>query len=181
MTYSLLIDTPRLTIVGINEINMSELVEYLQSNHQHLKYGGGFVPYTKEEIRAVYDNWTMSIKHGDDVRFFIVKDERLIGIISISNIIRGAFHAAYIGYHIAKHQQNKGYMTEALTGVIEFAFEALNLHRLMANYRPENAASARVLQKLNFQKEGFAKDYLLVNGSWSDHVLTSLTNPHWRP
>lgn len=180
MTYSLLLDTPRLTIVGINEINMSQLVRYFQTNHQHLKFGGGFVPQTEQEIRGVYDNWMANIQRGTEVRFFIIKDEQLIGAIGVSNVVRGAFHAAYIGYHIAEHEQNKGYMTEALTAVVEFAFAALNLHRLMANYRPENTASARVLQKLNFKKEGFAKDYLLVNGVWSDHVLTSLTNPDWR-
>jgi ribosomal-protein-alanine N-acetyltransferase len=101
--------------------------------------------------------------------------------VGISNIVRGAFQAAYLGYHMAEKSQGKGYMSEALREVIDFAFTALNLHRLMANYRPENLASGRVLEKLNFVKEGLAKNYLLVNGQWSDHILTSLTNPHWKP
>jgi ribosomal-protein-alanine N-acetyltransferase len=93
--------------------------------------------------------------------------------------VRGAFQAAYLGYNISQDQQGKGLMTEALTAVIDYVFTEINLHRLMANYRPENLASARVLEKLNFTIEGFAKNYLMVDGQWCDHVLTSLTNPNW--
>jgi len=51
------------------------------------------------------------------------------------------------------------------------------LHRIMANYRPENERSARVLSGLGFQQEGFARSYLKINGEWADHVLTALVNP----
>ncbi|MDF1837178.1 MAG: GNAT family N-acetyltransferase, partial [Planctomycetota bacterium] len=64
-------------------------------------------------------------------------------------------------------------MTEALEGVVKFAFEELGLHRLMANYIPSNAASARALAKAGFEKEGFARSYLLINDVWEDHILTS--------
>lgn len=180
MTYSLLLDTSRLTIVGINEINVSDLANYFIANKEHLKNGGGKVPQTELQVRAVYDHWLDNIRKDSEVRFFILLDEAIIGVVGISNIIRGAFHAAYLGYHLAEEAQNKGYMTEALEAIIEFSFSALNLHRLMANYRPENKASESVLKKLNFVTEGLAKDYLLVNGQWSDHVLTSLTNPNWQ-
>lgn len=70
-------------------------------------------------------------------------------------------------------------MTEALQIAIQYMFEEQNIHRIMANYMPSNMKSARVLQKLGFMIEGHAKEYLLINGKWEDHVLTSLTNPHW--
>jgi ribosomal-protein-alanine N-acetyltransferase len=180
MTYSLLLDTSRLTIVGINEINVSDLAAYFIANKEHLKNGGGKVPQTEPQVRAVYDSWLEKIHSDSEVRFFILLDEVIIGVVGISNIIRGAFHAAYLGYHLAEQEQGKGYMTEALEAIIEFSFSALNIHRLMANYRPENKASESVLKKLNFVTEGLAKDYLMVNDQWADHVLTSLTNPHWQ-
>lgn len=180
MTHSLLLHTSRLTIVGINEINIPALTAYFESNAEHLKLGGGQIPKTEQEIRSVYDNWQKNIQNNTEVRFFLLSEERIIGIVGISNIVRGGFQAAYLGYNIDEHYQGKGYMTEALEEIIAFAFSALNLHRLMANYRPDNLASGRVLEKLGFTKDGFAKDYLLVNGQWADHVLTSKTNHHWR-
>ena len=65
-------------------------------------------------------------------------------------------------------------MGEALGALIEYAFTELELHRLMANYRPENERSAAVLARLGFEREGFARDYLYIDGAWRDHVLTAL-------
>ena len=70
-------------------------------------------------------------------------------------------------------------MHEALSLLIEFAFSDLCLHRIMANYMPRNKRSAALLERLGFMREGLAKNYLLINGIWEDHVLTSLTNVHW--
>ena len=69
-------------------------------------------------------------------------------------------------------------MSEALRAATAWIFGELRLHRIMANYRPENARSGRVLERLGFVREGFAKDYLFIDGAWTDHVLTALTTPH---
>ena len=45
---------------------------------------------------------------------------------------------------------------------------------------PSNERSARLLHRLGFVIEGHAKKYLLINGQWEDHILTSLTNENWR-
>ena len=180
MTYSLRLDTSRLIIVGISDIDTEQLSRYFAENYPHLTQGGGKVPSTDTEVQRLYEVWQDNIHNDTEVRFFLLREERIIGIIGISNIVRGAFHAAYLGYNIAAAEQGKGLMTEALQEVIPFAFEALNLHRLMANYRPENLASGRVLAKLGFVKEGFAEKYLMVNGEWADHVLTALRNDNWR-
>ena len=100
-------------------------------------------------------------------------DRPLLGVLNISNVIRGAFQAAHVGYSVDHGHTRQGIMTEALEGVVKFAFEVLDLHRLMANYIPSNAASARALAKAGFEKEGFARSYLLINDVWEDHVLTS--------
>ena len=67
-------------------------------------------------------------------------------------------------------------MSEAIEGVVHYCFEDLLLHRIQANYIPTNVASARVLEKAGFEKEGFARKYLLINGQWCDHVLTAKIN-----
>ncbi|MCK6430817.1 MAG: GNAT family N-acetyltransferase, partial [Burkholderiaceae bacterium] len=70
----------------------------------------------------------------------------------------------------------RGLMTEALAACIDFAFGALRLHRIQANYMPENERSGRLLARLAFEREGYAKDYLFIDGAWRDHVLTARLN-----
>jgi ribosomal-protein-alanine N-acetyltransferase len=57
----------------------------------------------------------------------------------------------------------------------------MRLHRIMANHRPENVRSARLLERLGFVREGVAKDFLFIDGAWCDHVLTSLTHGAFDP
>ena len=69
-------------------------------------------------------------------------------------------------------------MFEILQAAIDHVFSEYNLHRIMANYIPSNIRSEKLLDKLGFQKEGLAKSYLKIAGSWQDHVLTSKINPN---
>ena len=98
----------------------------------------------------------------------------IIGVANLSQIVRGAFQSAVIGYSLDEAMVGRGYMAEALGRVLQYAFEDLRLHRVMAAYRPENDRSSAVLERLGFVKEGFARDYLFIDGAWRDHVLTSL-------
>jgi ribosomal-protein-alanine N-acetyltransferase len=106
---------------------------------------------------------------------------RLIGKVNFHQMQRGVAHSCVVGYSLAEQEQGKGYMTEALKTAIDFLFIDQNFHRIMANYMPRNQRSANVLRRLGFVVEGYARDYLLINGKWEDHILTSLTNPRWQP
>jgi ribosomal-protein-alanine N-acetyltransferase len=114
--------------------------------------------------------------------FIFVQSEptTIIGNINFRNIIRGAAQFCSVGYSLAETEQSKGYMTEALNAAIQYVFQELNLHRIMANYMPHNQRSGNLLKRLGFLVEGYARDYLLINGQWQDHILTSLTNPNWQ-
>ena len=105
----------------------------------------------------------------------------VIGTCNYTNIVRGPFQACHLGYQLARSHEGQGFMSEALRAGDGFAFEELRLHRIMANYRPENERSARLLERLGFVREGIARDYLFVDGAWRDHVLTSLTHPGFDP
>ena len=101
----------------------------------------------------------------------------VLGTVNYTNIVRGAFHACHLGYQVARAQQGQGLMAEALAATNAFMFDAMRMHRIMANYRPENERSRRLLERLGFVREGLARDYLFIDGAWRDHVLTSLTHP----
>ena len=105
---------------------------------------------------------------------------RVSGVVNFSQIYRGPLQACYLGYAIDKKEEGKGLMTEAVRLAVGYMFEERKLHRIMANYMPRNARSARVLKKVGFRIDGRAKAYLLINGKWEDHILTSLVNSKWR-
>jgi ribosomal-protein-alanine N-acetyltransferase len=117
--------------------------------------------------------------YGLHVLLFLAEGpaEQIIGDVNFTNIIRGVFQAAYLGYELDHAQVGKGLMYEALTASIAHVFQHLKLHRLMANHVPSNERSGRLLRRLGFSVEGYARDYLLLDGVWKDHVLTSLLNP----
>ncbi len=109
--------------------------------------------------------------------FLFLKDEKtLIGSISISNILWGAFLSCFLGYKLDKDYINKGYMTEGIEEVISICFNDYKLHRIEANIIPRNAASIRVVEKLGFEYEGTSKKYLEINGVWEDHHHFVLLN-----
>jgi len=106
-------------------------------------------------------------------------DPDIIGRLNFSNFVRGAAHFCHCGYALAESAQGKGLMEEALGTAIRYLFDDVGMHRIMANYLPRNVRSASLLARLGFQVEGVAKQYLLINGRWEDHVLTSLVNRDW--
>ena len=104
----------------------------------------------------------------------------IIGTCNYTNIVRGAFHACHLGYQVGREHEGRGLMSEGLRAANAFMFTTMRLHRIMANFRPENERSRRLLQRMGFVEEGLARDYLFIDGAWRDHVLTSLVNPAFR-
>ncbi|RJE90329.1 GNAT family N-acetyltransferase [Paenibacillus sp. 1011MAR3C5] len=104
------------------------------------------------------------------------EEDRIIGSVALSNIVYGAFLSCHLGYRLDGEEEGKGYMTEALQALIDYAFQELKLHRIEANIMPQNAASFRVVEKLGFCHEGLARKYLKINGKWEDHVHMVLLN-----
>lgn len=143
------------------------------------------VPFWRRQLALSRDEF----ENGQSVRTVLVERDRLaadggrsgpvIGVVNISQILRGAFQACVIGYSLDATCQGRGLMCEAIAAVLRYTFEELDLNRVMANYRPENRKSANVLERLGFEREGFAKEYLYIDGEWRDHVLTSLTRSAW--
>ena len=105
--------------------------------------------------------------------FFIFRktDSVLVGGLTLANIRRGCAQAASLGYWMGAAYAGQGYMTAAVATVLPFAFGTLRLHRVEAACIPANDVSIRLLEKTGFQREGFARQYLCINGVWQDHLL----------
>jgi len=93
----------------------------------------------------------------------------LVGVVNISEIVRGAFRSGYLGYYAFCPHARRGLMTEGLALVVDDAFRRLGLHRLEANIQPDNVASIRLVRRLGFRLEGYSAGYLRVAGCWRDH------------
>jgi [ribosomal protein S5]-alanine N-acetyltransferase len=108
----------------------------------------------------------------DGWRFAILDEaSAIVGSINISNVVRGAFHSANIGYFVSRHVNGRGLASAAVGDVCAFAFGTAALHRLEAGTLLDNHASQRVLEKNGFEQIGIARKYLQIAGRWQDHLL----------
>lgn len=122
-------------------------------------------------------------KAGTDYTFFIFLrqkgQELLVGGLTLSNIRRRAAQYVTLGYWMGREYAGQGLMTEAVGMILPFVFDTLALHRIHAAFLPDNTASRRVLEKNGFKEEGFAENYLQIDGKWCDHVLFGLTRERY--
>jgi ribosomal-protein-alanine N-acetyltransferase len=102
---------------------------------------------------------------------FRASDHALVGGLTLANIRRGVAQTGSIGYWVGAPYARHGYMTAAVRTLIPFCFGTLRLHRLEAACIPGNNASIGLLEKTGFQREGYARAYLCINGVWQDHLL----------
>lgn len=159
--------------------------DYFIANREHLKE---WEP-KREDAFFTEAGWTQRLiklneLHRMGLGYYILiidkQSNEMLGTVSFSNLSRFPFHACSIGYSLANEAQGRGVMTRAVKLAVNYMFTIQNMHRIMASYMPRNKRSESVLQRVGFVKEGFAKDYLLINGEWEDHNLTALVNPEWK-
>jgi len=108
--------------------------------------------------------------------FGIFAGDELVGYANLNAVVRGVFQNAYLGYAVGAAANGRGYATDAVREVARVGFAELGLHRIQAAAIPRNTASIRVLEKAGFRREGLAERYLLIAGTWEDHVLFARTN-----
>jgi ribosomal-protein-alanine N-acetyltransferase len=108
--------------------------------------------------------------------------EAIAGMVNIKEIIRGRYQGGTLSYAAFAPTAGRGYMSEGVGLALRFAFEELRLHRLEANIQPDNHASLRLVERLGFRREGYAPDYLFLEGAWRDHerwaISSSSAEPH---
>jgi len=180
---SLLLTTDRLILRGPIESDVLKLEAFDERNANRLSPWRSTEPGGKLDYVSQVMKWKQELEDGMAIRFLLISREQpegeIIGFYNFSQIFRGPFQACYLGYQLDGSHEGKGLMSEAIQRAVKYMFEEQNLHRIMANYMPSNIRSAKLLQNLGFIIEGKAKNYLLINGQWEDHILTSLTNHQW--
>ena len=107
-------------------------------------------------------------------------DDAIVGCVNLSQIVRGVFQSAYMGYQVFAPFAGQGYMTAAMPLVLRLAFRTLKLHRVEANIQPGNVPSLAVVKRAGFKREGYSPRYLKIAGRWRDHERWTMTVEDWR-
>ena len=107
------------------------------------------------------------------------ESEDIIGVFNLSEIVRGAFQNAYLGFYASIDFQGQGMMSAAMKLVLEHAFIELKLHRIEANIQPGNLKSINLVKKNGFREEGYSPRYLKINDVWCDHLRFAMTYEDW--
>lgn len=104
---------------------------------------------------------------------------RIAGMCNLSQIFRGPFDNAVMGWWRGPMFGGHGLMTEGITLVLARAFGELGLHRVEANIMPRNAPSKALAERCGFRLEGYSPNYLQIAGAWEGHDRYAMTREDW--
>jgi ribosomal-protein-alanine N-acetyltransferase len=159
---------------------LQDLEEFITLNRASTRLHRSLVsPPTKSEE---FHDFLKRCGRGDCECFLICRteDSAVVGTINLSQIFRGGFQNAYLGYYLGERYARRGYMTEALRLMLRYAFSELKLHRVEANIQPDNLASIALVRRAGFVLEGYSRRYLKICGRWRDHERWALIAEDWR-
>jgi len=125
----------------------------------------------RSQIRALL----RQLESSDGMPFVILYQGEIVGQLNVANILHGSVSSCVIGYWIAPEVAGLGITPTAVALAMDYMFNAVGLHRVEIDIRPENGASIRVVQKLGLRYEGLKKNYIHINGDWRDHYVFALT------
>ncbi len=124
-------------------------------------------PATPAQFRAYIER----MAQPENCAFLVCRrgDQRIAGVINVSNMVLGLFRSGYLGYYTFAGHERQGLMREGLQAVLRHAFKTLKLHRLEANIQPGNRRSIPLVEACGFAREGYSPRYLKIGGRWRDH------------
>lgn len=160
--------------VRLQPLTAADEAEFLAAVARSRALHGRWVspPTTPARFAALVERTQGPLNHG-----FVVRRRdsgAMVGWIELTNIVRGVFLNAYVGYYAFTGHEGQGLMHEGLQQAARHAFGPLRLHRLEANIQPENSASIALVQACGFEREGFSPRYLKIRGRWRDHERWAL-------
>ncbi len=166
--------------IYLRRLSSGDLEEFTALNRASKQLHRGRVtpPTRPEQFRLLLQR----CRKPDSCCFVICrsKDDAIVGFIGLSQIFRGGFQSAYLGYYAGARYAGLGYMREAVSLMLKYAFERLRLHRLEANIQPGNNASIAIVKSLGFVREGFSRRYLKIGGRWCDHERWAIIAEDWK-
>lgn len=139
-------------------------------------------PASPAEFRAYLKRYASRAAAPTHVGLIAVRkdDGAFVGVFNFSNVVRGGFRSAYLGYYGFAPFAGQGYMTEGFALALDHAFTRLRLHRVEANVQPGNRPSNALVVRVGFTREGYSRRYIRIAGRWRDHVRYAMLAEDWR-
>jgi ribosomal-protein-alanine N-acetyltransferase len=185
------LSTARLRLAHARPTMARSFAEFMVRNETHLQRwdpprpaGVGTVAHWRRQLATA----VREFRAGSALRWVLLDaasgaahDARapLVGRITFTQIFRGPFQSCVLGYQLDASAEGKGLMFEALRAALDDIFLIRGLHRVQAAFMLENERSAKLLDRLGFERIGVARGYLFINGAWRDHMLAALINPNF--
>jgi [ribosomal protein S5]-alanine N-acetyltransferase len=147
-----------------------------------LHRGWTSAPATPARFASFVHRYAARGKHPTHAGFLVFRrdDDALVGVYNFSEIVRGAFQSAFLGYFAFAPLAGRGLMAEGLAAALDIAFRQLKLHRVEVNIQPNNARSLALAARLGFTREGYSRRYVKIGGRWRDHVRFAMLAEDWR-
>jgi ribosomal-protein-alanine N-acetyltransferase len=175
----LVLDTPRLRLRPVVPPDAGALFAIF-SDPAVMRYWST-PPWTRPELAEVMiraDEQDAAAGRAVRLAVLRVQEGDLIGTVSLFHLDEGS-RRAEIGYALRRSAWGHGYAGEAVAGLVDRAFQGLELNRLEADIDPRNGASARLLDRLGFRREGLLRQRWIVGGEVSDSALYGLLREDW--
>jgi ribosomal-protein-alanine N-acetyltransferase len=165
--------TKSMSAVSLVEVTASDGPELVRAHIESRDYHQPWV--TAFTDAAQFAAWFARVD-SERMMSFVARHREggIVGLCTLSEIVRGRFQSAYLGFHGMVAFGGQGLMTEAVKLTIKHAFGPVGLHRLEANIQPDNSRSIALVRRLAFTKEGYSRDYLHIGGRWRDHERWAL-------
>jgi len=173
--------------VWVQSVTAADLAPYRVALRQSAERIGRWNPVNPDDLI-----WHLR-QQSQDHRTFLVHaheklgDHDLVGKINVMNVVRGRFQSGTMGYDSYDPYAGRGLFAEGLRLTVGLAFgpvpKGMGLHRVEADVRPGNEASAGVLRSLGFRREGHVRDMLWLESAgetaWRDHDTYAVTAHDW--
>ena len=179
---------PAATITGVNVYlrppRLSDAAAFHAAVRASVALHRGWTtaPATPARFAGFVQRYATRSKQPTHAGYLVLRrdDDALVGVYNLSEIVRGAFQSAFLGYFAFAPHAGTGLMSEGLAAVLDIAFRQLKLHRVEVNIQPTNARSLALAVRMGFTREGYSRRYVKIGGRWRDHVRFAMLADDWR-
>jgi ribosomal-protein-alanine N-acetyltransferase len=167
----MLFQTKRLTLREVSLADLTAIHELL-SLPETDQFNTLGIPETTDVTAELVMGWLEENKNPERNSYIlsleITETHQFIGLIALY-MGKPKYKKGEVWFKMHANHWNKGYTTEALNRILQFAFTELNLHRIEAGCAVGNTASKRVLEKVGMIQEGLLRKNLPIRGEWVDN------------
>lgn len=165
-------------IISLREPEFTDEEKFIQAMQESKEF---HYPWTTPPISTEqFQDFILRYRQPNNKCYLVVNQLNVIlGVFNLSEIVRGSFQSAYLGYYAVEKFAGKGLMSQGIKLLLYKVFTELALHRIEANIQPNNLNSINLVKNNGFRKEGYSPRYLNINGEWCDHERWAITREDW--